>query len=103
MKLDNFYKIVNFTRELFDYILNNPKQGAFVLSTLLFVVYMVFTRTPAYISCAREAKVIQSIESENWRFNILPSEEANQCQYRLNKRWIPLKKPATDVGLDDLN
>lgn len=103
MNLDKLYKILRCIRSICMYTYNNPKKGASILSILFFVIYMICTRTPAFIQCAWEATIIQSIDSENWRFNILPMSEANQCQYRLNKRWIPLHKPATDVGIDDLS
>ncbi len=62
--------------------------------------YMVATRTVPMLSCTWEAVVIQSVPSEKWRFQWLPSEMKNQCQYKLNSRWISLMKSATDVGVE---
>ncbi len=62
--------------------------------------YMGVTRTIPMISCTWEAVIIQSVPSEKWRFQWLPSEMKNQCQYRLNSRWISLMKSATDVGIE---
>ena len=72
-----------------------------IMLGLIWSGYMVVTRTVPMISCTWEAVVILSVPSDKWRFQWLPSEMKNQCQYKLNSRWIPLMKGATDVGMEN--
>ena len=107
---NKFDNVVILFQEMKDWMIKhkNTKRKRVVISLITVMLvgmiwsgYMAVTRTVPMVSCTWEAAVIQSVPSEKWRFQWLPSEMKNQCQYKLNSRWIPLMKGATDVGMEN--
>lgn len=90
---------------LFEFAMEYKKTVVTILLALIAAGYMTYTRLPPATSCAWKAMVVQSVPYDKWRFNAIPSNWTDQCQYYNGTRWIPLEK-VMDVGagedMDDI-